>query len=100
MGIKVLINETAIDATGFKQTIVTDEVTNQKLQKVIFDFKVTSNMYHDMTVLLYGNDFAVKVPEENLTFHATILNYSTSITDLYQENEVGDFHLELIEKVS
>lgn len=100
MGLKVVLNETSIDTTNFYHTTVTDEVTKKQLQKIIFDFKVSSSMYHDITVLLYKNDFEVKVPEENLMFHATIHNYSTSITDLYAENEVGDFHLELIEKVS
>lgn len=66
--------------------------------KAGFDFKVKSEDYHDVTTLLYLNDFIIRIPEMELEFPATISNYSTSITNLYKENEVGDFRLELIEK--
>ncbi|RXT06949.1 DUF3219 family protein [Ammoniphilus sp. CFH 90114] len=51
-----------------------------------------------MTTLLYKQSFDVKVPGSKLEFRGTIVNYSTSITNLYKENEVGDFRLELIEQ--
>ena len=66
--------------------------------KISFDFIVTHEDYHNVTTLLYENDFIVKVPEENLEFPATISNYSTSITNLYEEGAEGEFKLELIEK--
>ncbi len=99
MDINILLNETLIRAINFTDTIVQNKTTSKRLFKINFDFHVTSDEYHDITVLLYENDFAVKVPEKNLSFKATIMNYSTSITDLYKEGEVGLFHLELVEKV-
>ncbi|MET3683289.1 hypothetical protein ABID56_001384 [Alkalibacillus flavidus] len=62
-----------------------------------FDFKVTHEDYHDVTVLLYDNDFRVEFPDESLDFQATIYRYYTSFTNLYVEGNVGDFHVELIE---
>lgn len=87
---KVLINEYAIDANNFQK-----EVANRR--KISFTFTVTHNDYHDITTLLYKNDFIVNVPTENLQFAATITNYSTSITNLYEEGAVGTFQLELTE---
>lgn len=98
MGIKISLNETSIDTTNFYHTTKLDEETNKERHKVTVDFKVSSSMYHDITVLLYENEFVVKVPEKDLAFQAIIHNYSTSITDLYKDNQVGDFHLELIER--
>lgn len=99
MDVKILLNDRVIQAMNYKDTVIKDETTNEELQKVSFDFHVTSDEYHDITVLLYKNNFAVEVPERNLSFQATILNYSTSITDLYKSNQTGLFHLELLEKV-
>lgn len=62
------------------------------------DFKVTHEQYHDITTLLYKNDFKIKLPSENLEFDAVIQTFWTSFTNLYEEGTVGDFHLELIEK--
>ncbi|QKY71772.1 DUF3219 family protein [Lentibacillus sp. CBA3610] len=78
----------------------TDSVNKngKELTKVSFDFKVTHEDYHDVTVLLYENDFVVKVPGKNLEFPAAISSYSTSITNLYEPGTVGDFKLELTEK--
>ncbi|MFS0749170.1 DUF3219 family protein [Oceanobacillus sp. 1P07AA] len=70
---------------------------NEKTE-LSFYFKVTSETYHDITVLLYENDFRVQVPEKNITFSATIKQYATSITNLYEEGKEGDFFLLLVEK--
>nr|WP_163971452.1 DUF3219 family protein [Oceanobacillus halotolerans] len=61
-------------------------------------FPVTHHDYHDVTTLLYENDFHVKVPEEDISFSATIAAYSTSITNLYEKDAVGKFYLQLLEK--
>lgn len=95
---KVILNETTIDAMNYREGTVTDSNSKKELRKVKFDFQVNSSMYHDITTLLYTNDFDVKVPEENLEFKATIHNYSTSVTNLYKSGEVGVFYLELVEK--
>src|SRR5690625_591235 len=98
MDVNILLNGTTIKGINFKNTVIQEENTNKKLCKISFDFYVTSDEYHDITVLLYENDFAVEVPEKNLAFQATIMNYSTSVTDLYKAGEVGLFHLELMEE--
>ncbi|WP_227936478.1 DUF3219 family protein [Alkalihalobacillus deserti] len=65
--------------------------------KMVIDFQVSSEDYYRITTLLYEMTFDVKVAERNLDSRATISNYSTSFTNLYEENQVGVFHLELIE---
>ncbi|MFD1850925.1 DUF3219 family protein [Oceanobacillus bengalensis] len=93
---KVIIDDVEIDALTFSNEVSTVEGKN--LHKITFTFKVTSEEYHDITSLLYKNDFSVSVPKENLVFNGTIQNYTTSVTNLYEENKVGDFQLTLIEK--
>ena len=96
---KILLNDVPISITDFHEEIINDKTTNKELRKIAFNFKVTSEEYHDITTLLYKMDFQVKIPEKSLEFPATIHNYSTSITNLYKENQVGDFKLELIEQL-
>ncbi|MBR3121456.1 DUF3219 family protein [Oceanobacillus profundus] len=90
---KVIINGYEIDGLEFQM-----ETLPKGNRKVSFAFKVSSEEYHDITTLLYKNDFTLQIPEENLELQATIHNYATSITNLYEANAVGDFHLELVEK--
>ena len=61
-------------------------------------FDVTSEDYHDVTTLLYEGTFHVKIPERNREFQGTIQEYSTSITNLYEKGNVGEFKLSLLEK--
>ncbi|HLR67076.1 DUF3219 family protein [Virgibacillus alimentarius] len=56
-------------------------------------FDVASEAYHDVTTLLYEGTFDVKVPERDLKFKGTIQEYSTSITNLYEKGNVGEFQL-------
>lgn len=95
---KVIINDVPIHVEHFYSEVVSDQATGSELHKIGLEFKVRSKDYHEVTTLLYANDFDVKVPGKELTFPATIHSYSTSITNLYKENAVGDFKLELIEK--
>ncbi|WP_277621517.1 DUF3219 family protein [Indiicoccus explosivorum] len=88
----VLLNKKPFTASNVR----VDSAGDRKL--IRFDFQVTHSEYHDVTVLLYQNDFQVEAPERGLQFRAEIRNYSTSVTNLYEEGSVGDFHLELIEK--
>ena len=67
------------------------------LQKIHIQFKVTSEEYHDIAVLLYEGTFDVKVPERNLVFRGTIHHYSTSVTNLYEKGQVADYKLTLME---
>lgn len=98
MSKKVIIDALTIEAQNLWKENVTRN--GRDLIKIGFDFKVSSSEYHDVTTLLYKNNFNVKVPDLELSFQATISNYSTSITNLYEENNVGDFYLELIERYS
>ncbi len=98
MDMEVYVNEVKINATGFQEQRINDPKTGKRLYQISFDFKVRSGEdYHHITTLLYKERFDVKVPERNLEFRGSIVNYSTSITNLYQENKVGDFSLALME---
>lgn len=92
----VIINDKTLDVTNFYEESVLDEETGKAVPKIGFEFKVSNEDYHDITVLLYEMDFQVKVPEKNLDFPATIYRYATSVTNLYEEGAVGNFSLELI----
>jgi hypothetical protein len=96
---QVFLNDVPISITDFYEEEVHDNITGKKLRKISFNFKVTSEEYHDITTLLYKMNFQVKIPVINIEFPATIHSYSTSITNLYKENQVGDFKLELIERL-
>lgn len=91
MGQKIFINNYPIEVENFQQ----DDSNHRKIN---VDFIVKHEDYHDITTLLYENDFVVNVPGENLEFAATITNYSTSVTNLYEEGSEGKFKLELTEK--
>ncbi|GIO23324.1 DUF3219 family protein [Oceanobacillus sp. J11TS1] len=67
-------------------------------KQVAFSFDVTSETYHDVTALLYKNDFQVDIPDASLSFQATILAYSTSTTNLYEKGNTSEFYVKLGEK--
>lgn len=93
----VWINDTQINAYNFKEETAEGASSQQPKKKISFDFKVTSEEYHDIAVLLYKMNFRIRVPEQELEFNASISNYSTSITDLYKPGQIADYYLELIE---
>lgn len=94
MGKSIVLNELTIDADQVELSKV--EVGGQSLYQLKLAFKVTHKDYHDVTVELYKNDFLVKV--ENVEFYAEIQHYATSVTNLYEEDAIGDFSLTLMEK--
>lgn len=94
---QIILNTTPISVENFSHSTVFNERYQDLLRVVKVDFKVTSNDYHDMTTLLYQNNFNLIIPGKNIEFPCHIQNYHTSITNLYQEGQVGTFHLELIE---
>src|SRR5699024_1617943 len=96
---KVIINNYSIDVENLREEIIIGKTMNEKLRKICLDFQVSHKDYNDITTLLYTNYFIVKVLANNINFSSTIRSYSTSITNLYEENAVGDFKLELIERV-
>ena len=95
---QIHLNDQPFDALNFSQESITDSSSQKSRWKIIFDFKVTSESYHDVAVLLYEMEFHVRIPEKALDFQAVISNYSTSVTNLYLDGQVADYHLELIEK--
>ncbi len=92
MASKIMLNNTTISVKKY------EERTVNELIQISVEFLVTSTDYHAITTLLYENNFRVKVPERNLTFYGVIKSYSTSLTNLYKENQVSQFSLQIIEQ--
>lgn len=67
--------------------------TTSGLDIISVEFSVKSEEYHHVTTLLYAGEFHVKVPAEDKEFRGKIIEYSTSITNLYKSGQVGTFQL-------
>lgn len=65
--------------------------------KLRIEFNVKSEQYHSVTTKLYAGQFLVEVPEKKLVFNGRIKEYSTSITNLYEKGQEGNFLLVLEE---
>ncbi|BAK16212.1 MAG: DUF3219 family protein [Psychrobacillus sp.] len=89
---KIILNDRVIQLRSYEE----EKVNGFYKVSVIFD--VTSKDYHDIATLLYNGTFDVKIPEKELMFRGTIYNYFTSITNLYEENQVGQYTLTLVEE--
>lgn len=87
----IILNQTVIPVDHYKEN------EQDGLLNIIVDFKVTSENYHDIATLLYAGIFDVEVPEKGIAFRGTIQSYYTSVTNLYKEGEVGDYHISLLE---
>ncbi|MDR4886243.1 DUF3219 family protein [Fredinandcohnia sp. QZ13] len=88
---EIYLNEYKLNVTNYY------EETKNHLLLVKVEFKVSSEDYHDITTLLYKGNFDLKVPERNIACKVIIQEYSTSITNLYEKDQVGDFTLTLLE---
>ncbi|WP_160722832.1 DUF3219 family protein [Bacillus sp. USDA818B3_A] len=88
---ELILNDTLIKLDDYQEENI------NHLYKIDVTFKVTSEDYHDITTLLYQGTFDVKIPERQLAFKAAIHQYSTSITNLYEKEQVGVFKLSLLE---
>lgn len=88
---EIVLNETAIQLDSYREEIVNG------LHKISITFPVTHEDYHDVTTLLYKGNFDVKVPENNLSFKASIQQYFTDVTNLYEKGQIGQFQLTLLE---
>lgn len=84
---EIFLDDTPVHIDNYKEDI------QEGLQRICVEFQVTSEEYHDITKLLYKGTFDIKVPEKDLSFKGTIQEYSTSITNLYEKGQVGDFRL-------
>jgi hypothetical protein len=91
-----LVHELILNDTVIKLDHYEEEQVNH-LYSVTVTFKVTSTNYHDITTLLYKGTFDVKIPERQLAFRGAIQQYSTSVTNLYEQDQVGEFKLSLLE---
>ena len=92
-----MVNKIVLD-DRIIQVFSYEEVKVNERYKIAVMFNVTSEEYHDVTSLLYKGTFDVIVPEKDIRFRGTIYNYSTSITNLYEKNQVGQYSLTLIEE--
>ena len=88
----MILNDRVIPLTRYEEEKING------LHKISVIFNVTSEEYHDITTLLYLGTFEVEIPESNLRFRGTIHNYSTSITNLYLEDQVGEYKLTVLEE--
>ncbi|MCM3618433.1 YkvR family protein [Sutcliffiella horikoshii] len=88
---EIQLNDTKINITRY------DEKKIEGKTQISFTFYVTSEDYHDMATLLYKGTFDVIVLERHLKFRGTIQEYSTSITNLYEKGQIGEYKLTLKE---
>lgn len=66
---------------------------------VYIEFDVTSEDYHNLASHLYKEEFLVRLPgNNNEEFKARIVNYSTSLDNLYEEDQVGEYRITLKEE--
>lgn len=62
-------------------------------------FDVASEDYHNLSEHLYKEEFLVRLPgNNNEEFRAKIINYSTSLDNLYEEDNVGEYRITLKEE--
>ncbi|MFJ7681242.1 MULTISPECIES: DUF3219 family protein [Peribacillus] len=93
---EVILDDVSLHVTDFHAEVIKDS-EGREFRKVSFNFEVTNSEYHDITTLLYQMVFDIKIPQSNEEFRGEIFNYATSVTNLYEENAVGDFSLVLLE---
>lgn len=85
------LNDHTIELTGFEE-----REENGRLV-VSVKFEVTSEEYHDVTTLLYEEVFNITVPEKDMNFKGVITNYLTSMDNLYEDNQVGEYQVTFTE---
>ncbi|WP_010281998.1 DUF3219 family protein [Bacillus timonensis] len=89
---EIYLNDYKLNVTEYHEEHIND------LLHVTVKFNVSSEEYHDVTTLLYKGEFNLKIPKRKIDCKVTIVEYSTSITNLYEKNQVGDFKLTLRER--
>ncbi len=88
---EIYLDDTLIPLTFFK------DQTENGLHKIYIEFDVTSEDYHDIATLLYREQFDIDIPEIDTEFRGKIFNYATSLTNLYESEQVAQYNLVLIE---
>lgn len=82
---KIILNNTIIDLKSYEE--------RENGAEIQITFDVISDEYHVISGLLYEGVFDVKVPDRNLDFRGQIVNYFTDRTNLYEENQVGEYNV-------
>lgn len=82
---KIILNNTIIDLKSYEE--------RENGSEIQITFDVISDEYHVISGLLYEGVFDVKVPDRNLAFRGQIVNYFTDRTNLYEENQVGEYNV-------
>ncbi|MBU8905318.1 DUF3219 family protein [Desertibacillus haloalkaliphilus] len=91
-----MVTEITINGRPFQlKSYNQEEVDGLTQISVVFD--VTSEEYHEVTTLLYKGTFTIEVPQKSLSCQASIQQYSTSMTNLYEKGQVSEYHLTLRE---
>lgn len=91
-----MVTEIQLDQTPITVYTYSEEMING-LHQISVELKVNSEDYHDVVTLLYKGTFEVKVPSRSLAFTGKIVQYSTSITNLYEKGQVGDYCISFLE---
>jgi len=91
-----MVTEIKLNDNKIKITQYVEKKIEGKTQ-ISLTFHVSSDDYHDIATLLYKGTFDVTVPERHLQFRGTIQEYSTSITNLYEKGQIGEYKLTLKE---
>ncbi|RSD26089.1 DUF3219 family protein [Mesobacillus subterraneus] len=66
--------------------------------RISAEFNVISEKYHEITTLLYKGIFDIEIPEAEIAFRGKIIEYSTSVTNLYKSDQVGVFKVDFLEE--
>ncbi|KAB2331983.1 DUF3219 family protein [Bacillus mesophilum] len=90
-------NEIRLNGTSIKVKSLNHDVAGG-LHKITVVFNVNSEEYHDIAVLLYEKSFQVSVPSLQLAFTGEIVHYYTSLTNLYEKGNVGEYTVTFLEK--
>ncbi|KKK33372.1 hypothetical protein WN59_11495 [Salinicoccus sediminis] len=85
------LNDHTFELTGFEE-----REENGRLV-VSVKFNVTSEEYHDVTTLLYEEVFNISVPEKDMKFKGVITNYLTSLDNLYEDGQTGEYQVTFTE---
>ncbi|MFC5731732.1 DUF3219 family protein [Cytobacillus gottheilii] len=92
MNNEILLNGTSIKVKSLNHNLA------GSLHKITVVFNVNSEEYHDIAVLLYEKSFQVSVPSLQLAFTGEIVHYFTSLTNLYEKGNVGEYTVTFSEK--
>ena len=75
---------------------VKELIRDTEAGEVRITFDVASEDYHHLSEHLYQEEFKVRIPgNNNEEFDGKIVNFSTSLDNLYEEDNVGEYKITL-----